>query len=54
MLMVWIATGAYVLPGVTIGEGSVVGAGSVVTKDVEPWTVVAGNPAKFIKKRELK
>ena len=51
---VWIATGAYVLPGVTIGEGSVVGAGSVVTKDVEPWTVVAGNPAKFIKRRELK
>ena len=51
---VWIATGAIVLPGVTIGEGAVVGAGSVVTKDVEPWTVVAGNPAKFIKKRELK
>ena len=51
---VWIATGAYVLPGVTIGEGAVVGAGSVVTKDVEPWSVVAGNPAKFIKKRELK
>ena len=51
---VWIATGAIVLPGVTIGEGAVVGAGSVVTKDVEPWTVVGGNPAKFIKKRELK
>ena len=51
---VWIATGAIVLPGVTIGEGAVVGAGSVVTKDVEPWSVVAGNPAKFIKKRELK
>lgn len=51
---VWIATGAYVLPGVTIGEGAVVGAGSVVRKNVEPWTVVAGNPAKFIKKRELK
>ena len=51
---VWIATGAIVLPGVTIGEGAVVAAGSVVTKDVEPWTVVGGNPAKFIKKRELK
>lgn len=51
---VWIATGAIVLPGVTIGEGAVVAAGAVVTKDVEPWTVVAGNPAKFIKKRELK
>ena len=51
---VWIATGAMVLPGVTIGDGAVVAAGSVVTKDVEPWTVVGGNPAKFIKKRELK
>ena len=50
---VWIATGAMVMPGVTIGEGGVVAAGSVVTKDVEPWTVVGGNPAKFIKKRML-
>ena len=50
----WIATGAIVLQGVTIGEGAVVAAGAVVTKDVAPWTVVAGNPAKFIKKRELK
>lgn len=39
-----------ILPGVTIGEGAVVGAGSVVTKNVEPFTVVAGNPAKIIKK----
>ncbi len=51
---VWVATGAIILPGVTIGEGAVVAAGAVVTKDVEPWTVVGGNPAKFIKKRELK
>lgn len=51
---VWIATAAIVLPGVTIGEGAVIGAGSVVTRDVAPWSVVAGNPAKFIKKRELK
>ena len=36
-----------------IGEGAVVAAGAVVTKDVEPWSVVAGNPAKFIKKRVL-
>ena len=50
---VWVATGAIVLPGVTIGEGAVVAAGAVVTKDVEPWTVVGGNPAKFIKRREL-
>ena len=48
---VWIATGATVLPGVTIGDGAVVAAEAVVTKDVEPWTVVGGNPAKFIKKR---
>lgn len=51
---VWIGARAIVLPGVTIGEGAVVAAGAVVTKDVEPWTVVGGNPAKFIKKRELK
>lgn len=51
---VWVATGAIVLPGVTIGEGAVVGAGAVVAKDVEPWTVVGGNPAKFIKKRTLR
>ena len=51
---VWIATGAIILPGVKIGEGAVVAAGAVVTKDVEPWTVVGGNPAKFIKKRVLK
>ena len=51
---VWIATGATVLPGVTIGDGAVVAAGAVVTKDVEPWTVVGGNPAKFIKKRVMR
>ena len=48
---VWIGARAIILPGVTIGEGAVVAAGAVVTKDVEPFTVVAGNPAKFIKKR---
>lgn len=46
---VWIGFGASVLPGVTIGEGAVVGACAVVTKDVEPWTVVAGNPARVIR-----
>ena len=39
-----------ILKGVTIGEGAIVGAGSVVTKDVPAWTVVAGNPAKIVKK----
>ena len=50
---VWVATAAMILPGVTIGEGAVIAAGAVVTKDVEPWTVVGGNPARFIKKRVL-
>ncbi len=49
----WVAAYAREMPGVTIGEGAVVGAGAVVTKDVEPWAVVGGNPAKFIKKRVL-
>lgn len=49
----WVAGWSIILPGVTIGEGAVVAAGAVVTKDVEPWTVVGGNPAKFIKKRVL-
>ena len=46
---VWISFNVIILKGVTIGEGAVVAAGSVVTKDVEPYTMVAGNPAKFIK-----
>ena len=45
----WIGTGAVILPNVTIGEGAVVGANSVVTKSVEPYTVVGGVPAHFIK-----
>ena len=45
----WIGTGAVILPGVTIGEGAVVGANSVVTKNVAPYTVVGGIPAHFIK-----
>ena len=52
--MAWIGSRAIILPGVTVGEGAVVAAGSVVTKDVETWNVVGGNPAKFIKKRVLK
>lgn len=46
----WIGAGATILPGVTVGENSVVGAGSVVTRDVEPNTIVAGNPARVIRK----
>lgn len=42
-----------ILLGVTVGEDAVVAADSVVTKNVEPWTVVGGNPARFIKKRVL-
>ena len=49
----WVAADSFVGMGVTIGEGAVVGARSSVFKDVEPWTVVGGNPAKFIKKRVL-
>ena len=51
---VWIAARAVILPGVTIGEGAVVGACAVVAKDVPPWTVVVGNPARAVGKRELK
>lgn len=49
----WIAVKAFIGPGVTIGEYSVVGACAVVFKDVEPWSVVGGNPAKFIKRRVI-
>lgn len=50
----WIAADAFIGMGVTIGQGAVVGARGCVFKDVEPWTVVGGNPAKFIKKRIIK
>lgn len=49
---VWIGAGSIILPGVTIGEGAVVAGGSVVTKDVLPFTIVGGNPAKLIKERK--
>lgn len=45
----WIGAGTTILPGVTVGENAVVGAGSVVTHDVEPDTIVAGNPARVIR-----
>jgi len=49
----WIGFNAIVLKGVTIGEGSVVGAGAVVTRDVQPNTIVVGNPARIIKSIDL-
>jgi putative colanic acid biosynthesis acetyltransferase WcaF len=50
----WICADAFIGPGVTVGEGAVVGARAVVVRDVEPWVVVAGNPARVLKKREMK
>ena len=47
---VWVGGGAIILPGVTIGEGSTVAAGAVVTRDVEPFTLVAGNPARLLRR----
>lgn len=49
----WIAARAFIGPGVTVAEGAVVAACAVVTRDVQKWTVVAGNPAKQIKKRKI-
>lgn len=49
----WVCADAFVGPGVSVGEGAVVGARAVVTNDVAPWTVVVGNPARAIKKREI-
>lgn len=48
---VWIGHGAIIIGGVKIGEGSIIAAGSVVTKDVPPFTIVGGNPARVIKQR---
>lgn len=48
---VWIGHGSIILQNITIGKGSIIAAGSVLTKDVEPYSIVGGNPAKLIKKR---
>ena len=50
----WVAADAFIAMGITIGQGAVVGARAAVFKDVEPWIVVGGNPAKFIKRRNIK
>jgi len=50
----WIAADVFIAPGVTIAQGAVIGARASVFKDVESWAVVGGNPARFIKKREMK
>ena len=49
---VWIGAHTVIVPGVTIGKGAVIGAGSIVTKDVEPFSIVAGSPAKLLKYRD--
>ena len=51
--LAWVAAEAFVGPGVVVGEGAVIGARSAVFKDVASWSVVGGNPAKFIKTRVL-
>jgi len=49
----FIGARAFVMPGVVIGEGAVVGAAAVVTNDIEPWKIVAGNPARVIGDRSF-
>jgi acetyltransferase-like isoleucine patch superfamily enzyme len=49
---VWIGTGATILDGVTVGRNSIVGVDAVVNKDVPPWTIVFGNPARVVQKRK--
>lgn len=49
---VWIGARVIILPGVHIGKGSVIGAGSIVTNDVPPYSIVGGNPAKVLKSRK--
>ena len=44
-----IGMGTIILPGVTIGEGAIIGAGSIVTRDIPAWSIAAGNPAKVLK-----
>jgi putative colanic acid biosynthesis acetyltransferase WcaF len=50
----WVCAGVYVAPGITVGPGAVCGAWSAVTRDVAPWTVVAGQPARVLRRREIR
>ena len=50
----WVTARVFIGPGTTVGQGAVVGAGSVVTRNVEPWSVVSGNPPRFVKYRKVK
>ncbi|EHO05604.1 hypothetical protein HMPREF9714_03276 [Myroides odoratimimus CCUG 12901] len=47
----WLGMRSMIMPGITIGEGAIIASGAIVIKDVEPYTIVAGNPAKPIKQR---
>jgi len=49
---VWMGFGVIILPGVTIGDYSIIGAGAVVTKDVPPYSIAAGNPARILRQRD--
>lgn len=51
---VWVGNSATIMPGVKIGDGSIIGANSLVTKDVQPYTIVGGNPAQPIRKGLMK
>ena len=50
---VWIGSNVTILPGITIGHGAVIAAGSIVTKDVEPFSIVAGIPARKMRMRKI-
>lgn len=49
---VWIGRNAIIMPGITIGKGSIIGAGAIVTKDVKPFSIVGGVPAKLLRNRD--